>query len=71
MLFRQNNGTYRQNFTIDFSNARFSLKSNFSYSKTGIDIFQFFFTDTAVANLSTGKLISYTSFIISYYFLAL
>ena len=57
--------------SIDFSKARFSLKSNFPYSKTGIDIFQFFFIDTAVANLSTGKLISYTSFIISYYFLAL
>ena len=57
--------------SIGFSKAHFSLKSNFPYSKTGIDIFQFFFIDTAVAFLSTGKLISYTSFIISYYFLAL
>ena len=57
--------------SIGFSKARFSLKSNFPYSKTGIDILQIFFIDTAVANLSTGKLISYTSFIISYYFLAL
>ena len=57
--------------SIEFSKARFSLKCNFPYSKTGIDILQIFSIDTAVANLSTGKLISYTSFIISYYFLAL